>query len=114
VTVGANSETEVLAVKQVPAVSDRLIAEVKAGRVLSAKNESELRNAHASLGRVLSVLDNTSNEEQKASESGPSCQANDDTAAVSEESPREAIPTPSVDRLAYIDAMLGEILAEVA
>ncbi|MEX0687697.1 MAG: HK97 family phage prohead protease, partial [Pirellulales bacterium] len=121
VTVGANSETEVLAVKQVPAVTDRLIAEVKAGRVLSAKNESDVRNAHQALGRVLSVLDGTPNDEQKASESGPSCQANDDTetksadlADVSEESPREASPTPSVDRSAYIDAILGEIFAEVA
>ena len=121
VTVGANSETEVLAVKQVPAVTDRILAEVKAGRVLSAKNESELRSAHQAIGRVLTVLDGTS-DEQKASVSGPSCQANDDietksdldVAEVSEESPREAIPTPSVDRSAYIDAMLGEILAEVA
>ena len=121
VTVGANSETEVLAVKQVPAVTDRILAEVKAGRVLSAKNENELRSAHQAIGRVLNVLDGTS-DEQKASESGPSCQANDDietksdldVAEVSEESPREAIPTPSVDRSAYIDAMLGAIDAEVA
>ena len=121
VTVGANSETEVLAVKQVPAVTDRILAEVKAGRVLSAKNENELRSAHQAIGRVLNVLDGTS-DEQKASELGPSCQANDDietksdqdVAEVSEESPREAIPTPSVDRSAYIDAMLGAIDAEVA
>jgi len=122
VTVGANSETEVLAVKQVPATADRILADVKAGRVLSAKNENELRSAHQALGRVLSVLDGTPSDEQKASESGPSCQANDDievksdedVAEVSEESPREAIPTPSVDRSAYIDAMLGAIAAEVA
>ena len=121
VTVGANSETEVLAVKQVPALTDRILAEVKAGRVLSAKNENELRSAHQAIGRVLNVLDGTS-DEQKASESGPSCQANDgievkseqDVTEVLEESPREAIPTPSVDRSAYIDAMLGEIYAEVA
>ena len=121
VTVGANSETEVLAVKQVPAVTDRILAEVKAGRVLSAKNENELRSAHQAIGRVLNVLDGTS-DEQKASELGPSRQQDDDietksdqdVAEVSEESPREAIPTPSVDRSAYIDAMLGEILAEVA
>jgi len=37
-----------------------------------------------------------------------------DRAEVSEESPREAIPTPPVDRSAYIDAMLGQIMAEVA
>lgn len=119
VTVGANQETEILAVKQMPVVADRLLTDVKAGRVLSAKNEGELRSAHEAIGRVLSVLDSTS-DEQKASESGPPRQANDvDTKSDedqvdSEESPREAIPTPSVDRSAYIDAMLGVIDAEVA
>lgn len=121
VTVGANSETEVLAVKQVPAVTDRILAEVKAGRVLSAKNENELRSAHQAIGRVLSVLDGTPTDEEKASESGPSCQENDDIAtksdedvAVSEESPREAIPTPSVDYSALTDAVFGQIQAEAA
>lgn len=123
VTVGANQETEILAVKQAAALADRMTQDVKAGRVLSAKNESEIRSAHEALSRVLTVLDNSStSDEQKASEPGPSCQANDDIAAksdqdvaeVSEESPREAIPTPSVDRSAYIDAILGAIDAEVA
>ena len=69
---------------------------------------------------MLSVLDNTS-DEQKASEPGPSCQQDDDIdtksddlVEVSEEPVREAIPTPSVDRSAYIDAILGAIDAEVA
>jgi hypothetical protein len=121
VTVGANQETEVLAVKQVPVVADRLLTDVKAGRVLSAKNENELRNAHQALGRVLSVLDGTPDEE-KASESGPSCQVNDgastkseqDSVEVPEESPREANPAPSVNYSAITDAMLGQIMAEVA
>ncbi len=121
VTVGANSETEVLAVKQVPAVTDRILAEVKAGRVLSAKNENELRSAHEAIGRVLSVLDGTS-DEQKASEPGPSCQQDDDidtksdedAVTVPEEPAREAIPTPSVDYSALTDAVFGQIQAEVA
>lgn len=126
VTVGANAETEILAVKTMPTVADRVVADIKAGRVLSAKNESELRSAHEALGRVLKVLDNTS-DEQKASESGPSCQADDGGVEIKsteiddeivtelpEELPREAILTPSVDRSAYIDAILGAIDAEVA
>ena len=121
VTVGANQETEILAVKRAAEFADRVTASVKAGRVLSAKNENELRSAHQAIGRVLSVLDGTT-DEQKASEPGPSRQANDDIeiksdqdlVEVSEESPREAIPIPSVDRSAYIDAMLGAIDAEVA
>ena len=121
VTVGANSETEILAVKQMPVVADRLLTDVKAGRVLSAKNENELRSAHEAIGRVLSVLDGTT-DEQKASEPGPSCQANDgievksdeDVTEVPEESPREASPTPSVDYSALPEAMLGQVLAEIA
>jgi HK97 family phage prohead protease len=117
VTVGANQETEILSVKHARQLAERITGDLKAGRVLSAKNESELRSAHEAIGRVLSVLDGTT-DEQKASESGPSCQANDDpdtkSDVGSEESSREASPTPSVDRSAYIDAILGEIDAEVA
>jgi HK97 family phage prohead protease len=132
VTVGANQETEILSVKQMPTVADRLLADYKAGRVLSAKNERELRSAHEALGRVLSVLDGTP-DEQKASEPDPSRQSHDDTPVksaptvapevvgdeiededVSEEEIREASPTPSVDYSALPDAIFGEVLAEIA
>jgi HK97 family phage prohead protease len=125
VTVGANSETEILAVKTMPTVADRVVADIKAGRVLSAKNESELRSAHEALGRVLKVLDSTS-DEQKASEPDPLRQADDGSVAIKstevddeivtelpEELPREATPTPSVDFSAITDAIYGQILAEV-
>lgn len=118
VTVGANQETEILAVKQAADLADRMSASIKAGRVLSAKNENELRSAHEAIGRVLSVLDGTP-DEQKASEPGPSCQANDvetksDEDVPIEESPREATPTPSVDFSAITDAIYGQIQAEIA
>ncbi|MGV0793028.1 HK97 family phage prohead protease [Mycolicibacterium sp. XJ1819] len=90
VTVGANQETEILAVKQVPAVAERAMRDLKAGRVLSAKNEGELREAHEAIGRVLSALDSTSDEE-KASGDGPSRQAPEASDA------REASQAPSVD-----------------
>lgn len=121
VTVGANQETEILAVKQAGEVAARITAAVKAGRVLSAKNESEIRNAHQALSRVLTVLDGTP-DEQKASELEPSCQENDDintksaevdVVQVSEESPREAISAPSVDFSALPEAIYGQVLAEV-
>lgn len=111
VTVGANQETEILAVKRAGEFAERVSAEVKAGRVLSATQESEIRSAHEALGRALTVLDSTS-DEQKASEPGPSCQENDDT-PVSEESPREAIQAPSVDYSALPEAIFGQVLAEV-
>ena len=130
VTVGANQETEILSVKQLPTVADRLLAEFKAGRVLSAKNESELRSAHEALGRVLSVLDNTP-DDQKASVPDPSRQSHDDSLVKtaptiapaevegeedddeSEEEIREASPTPSADLAVLPEAIFGEILAEI-
>ena len=68
VTIGANQETEILAVKS---AADALLS--KAGRVLSAKNEKALRTAHESLvgaadeiQNVLSHLDS----EEKAGQPG--------------------------------------------
>jgi uncharacterized protein len=129
VTVGANQETEILAVKQAATLADRLTQGIKAGRVLSAKNEGEIRSAHDALGRVLLVLDGTP-DEQKATGPDPSRQSHDDTPAKSaptiepevevdedeesEEEIREATPTPSVDFSALPDAIFGEILAEIA
>lgn len=72
VTIGANQDTEILAVK-----AHEIAEDTKAGRVLSAKNESELRDAHKAISRVLSALEGTSDEE-KASESGPSAPAPDE------------------------------------
>ena len=87
VPVGANQDTSVVAVKS---ILDHVTQEVKAGRVLSAKNESALRDAHAAIGTVLSALDSTSDEE-KASGQGPS--RKDPEASESGEASQE----PSVD-----------------
>jgi uncharacterized protein len=132
VTVGANQETEILAVKQAATLADRMTQGIKAGRVLSAKNENELRSAHEAIGRVLHVLDGTT-DEQKASEPDPSRQSHDDALSkslptldpevieeedeeeeLSEEEIRAASPTPSVDFSALPDAIFGEVLAEIA
>ena len=51
--IGANQETALLGVKH---VSDVLVAGMKAGRVLSAKNESSLREARDAIDKVLSSL----------------------------------------------------------
>lgn len=52
VPLGANQETDVLSVK---AVTD-LLADVKAGRALSSKNEESLRGAYESIGQVLDSI----------------------------------------------------------
>lgn len=77
--IGANQETELLSVKSAAHHADRIAAGVKAGRVISAKNESELRTAYESIGRVLSALE--TDEDSKASESAPA-KATEDPAGV--------------------------------
>lgn len=64
VPIGANRDTSVVAVK---AAADHLITDIKAGRVLSAKNENELRTAHEAIGRVLAALSSESEDDSKAS-----------------------------------------------
>lgn len=51
--IGANQETELIAAKAL----QELAREMKAGRVLSAKNEELLKTAHESIGAVLAALD---------------------------------------------------------
>lgn len=53
VPVGANQDTSVVAVK---AITDHLLGGAKAGRVLSGKNESALRDARDSIDSVLKSL----------------------------------------------------------
>lgn len=88
--IGANQQTELLNVK---AVRD-LAVEVKAGRVLSAKNEEALRSAHDSIGAVLAALDsNTSNDgKAKADEPAKDEEQSPEGDAKSEEPMR---PTPA-------------------
>lgn len=56
--IGANQETELLSVKAL----DALLSGVKAGRVLSAKNETTLRGAYDAIGQVLAALDDSSKD----------------------------------------------------
>lgn len=108
VPIGANQDTSVVAVKSMLELVTR---EVKAGRVLSAKNESELRQAHESIGRVLSALEDTSDEE-KASGTEPPRQA--PAGDTPEGQPREAKQAPSVDPSALLDAITAQISVEFA
>ena len=66
VPIGANQETEILAVKAAAAVIE---GGLKEGRVLSAKHVDSLRSAHEAIGAVLAAAAVESDQE-KASESG--------------------------------------------
>lgn len=67
--IGANQETELLSVKSAAHHASRIAEGLKAGRVLSAKNEGELRTAYDSIGKVLSAL--ATEDDGKASASEP-------------------------------------------
>lgn len=113
VTIGANQETEILAVKS---AADALLS--KAGRVLSAKNETALRSAHQQLvgaadeiKNVLSVFGDESGDDQEKASGDAEAKSDagaDESAPVSDEEPKQS---PSVARLAaqaHIYALNGQ------
>lgn len=79
VPIGANQETEILAVK---ANTDALVAGIKAGRVLSAKNEGLVRDAHQALTSVLSVLDADDDQEKASGTTEAKSDASDEEPAI--------------------------------
>ena len=123
VTIGANQETEILAVKSlVDAIAQGTAAGIKAGRTLSAKNETSLRDARDAIDSVLSSLEEDgksaepggTNAQEKASDTADAkSDANDEEpdvakSSVSDEEPEAA--KSSVNRLAaeaHIYALKG-------
>ncbi len=57
--IGANQATDLLGTKSAIRELAQVAEQLKAGRVLSAKNESLLRDAHAAIGGVLAALDDS-------------------------------------------------------
>lgn len=96
VPLGANQETEVLAVKT---AAQMLADSVKAGRVLSAKNESAIRGAHEALGKVLSSLGTQDSDDEKAvgTADAKSTAGDEDQQVKSPAADEEHRPSPSVD-----------------
>lgn len=66
VTIGANQETEVLAVKS---AADALASDVKAGRVLAQKHIDSLRNAQEAIGAVIAAAE--ADQEKDAQPASP-------------------------------------------
>lgn len=119
VPVGANQDTSVVAVKS---IVESVVEDIKAGRVLSSKNETELRDAHDAIGRVLSALDSTPDEE-KANDAGPYRQAPKERvevgtysipiyADISSGQPREASRKSSVNPSALLNAITASLDVE--
>ena len=63
VTIGANQETEVLAVKAAEVLADA----AKAGRVLAQKHIDSLRSAQEAIGAVITAAEGENNDQEKAS-----------------------------------------------
>jgi HK97 family phage prohead protease len=96
VTIGANQDTEVLAVKT---GATALESAMKAGRVLSAKNETSLREARDAIDAVLSSLGSTDDQEKASGDAEVKSDASDEEppAAKSSVSDEEPKSSPSVD-----------------
>lgn len=108
VPVGANQDTSVVAVK---ALADDMASGIKAGRVLSSKNESALREARDSIDSVLASLDDQDgksspaagdNQEKASGTTEAKSEASDEEPEGAKSSAEDEEPksSPSVDLLA--------------
>lgn len=98
VPIGANQDTSVVAVKS--AASALTQTEMKAGRTLSAKNETALREARDAIDAVLSSLGSGDDQEKQASgiaEAKSGASDEEPPAAKSSVPDEEPKRTPSVD-----------------
>lgn len=109
--IGANDQTELLAVKSAGHVARHLTAAVKAGRVLSAKNETALRDSLALLEdaaggikNVLAVIDDEANNDDEKAKGAGSANGEEPSGAKSEEPNR---PSP-VDLSALLTIELAD------
>jgi HK97 family phage prohead protease len=107
--IGANQETELLAVKAASEHAAKFAEAVKAGRVLSSKNENTLREAVASLDAasksitdVLAAVSDEESNDEKAKASEP---AKDEGHEVKSEEPMH--PSPS-DLSALLSIQLAD------
>lgn len=96
VTIGANQETEILAVKT---AANALLSGTKAGRVISAKNEAELRKAHEAIGTVLAAIGEDDDQEKASGDTEAKASASDEEPAGAKSSAPAEEPKsgPSVD-----------------
>lgn len=104
VPIGANQETEILAVK---AAADLLAGGVKEGRVLAAKHIDSLRSAQAAIGAVIAAADSSENDQMKAS--GASGVKVEGAGSVKAEEP---LAGPSARTLAW-EPLAAEIAAAI-
>ena len=107
--IGANQETELLAVKAAGEHARNLVEHMKAGRVLSAKNETALRSAREQLAEatkglddVLSALGGEANDDQgKARTAGPA--KDEEPSRAKSEEPSRMVPASTLAVLSLLE-----------
>lgn len=106
VTIGANQETEVLAVKS---AADALLSGAKAGRAISAKNETELRKAHEAIGNVLAAIGEGDDQEKASGDAEAKSGASDEEPEGAKSSVPDSEPksSPSVNTWATALSLLA-------
>jgi HK97 family phage prohead protease len=65
--IGANQETELLAVKAAAQAAVHMVEGMKAGRVLAAKHIDSLRSAQEAIGAVITAAEGMQDDQEKAS-----------------------------------------------
>lgn len=100
VPIGANQETEILAVK---ANADALTTELKAGRVLAQKHIDSLRSAQEAIGAVITAAEgSTTDDNEKAS--GQAAAKDEEPQRAKSEEPRV---NPSADEMTSLHRFLS-------
>lgn len=76
VPIGANPDTEIVAVKTAAAALHATAADLKAGRAISAANETRLRDAADSMSTAIAAIEDVlpSNQDDDGSKSSPTAQ----------------------------------------
>lgn len=105
VPIGANQETEVLAVK---ANADALASGVKAGRVLAQKHIDSLRTAQEAIGAVIAAAEATDDQEKASG----TPKANTDASAEEPERANASVSAEELKASPSVDTFLAVISIE--
>lgn len=106
--IGANQETELLAVKAAQQAAEGIVSGIKAGRVLAAKHIDSLRSAQEAIGAVITAAEAVNDDQEKASaETEAKAAATDEepSEAKSDAAPEELKSTTSAKTLATLSIL---------
>lgn len=105
--IGANQETELLAVKAAQQAAEGIGVGIKAGRVLAAKHIDSLRSAQEAIGAVIAAAEAANDQEKASAEAEVKAAATDEEpfGAKSDAAAEELKPTTSAKTLATLSIL---------